>query len=57
MSRLPRFKRVTTIAPIHFTKRDHDILRLVHRHRFIRSHQIITLIDGSPQQLSRRLQL
>ena len=56
MSRLPRFKRVATIAPIHVTKRDHDILRLVHRHRFIRSHQIITLIVGSPQQLSRRLQ-
>ena len=56
MSRLPRFKRVATAAPIHLTKRDHDIIRLVHRHRFLRSHQIITLIGGSPQQLSRRLQ-
>jgi DNA-binding Lrp family transcriptional regulator len=56
MSRLPRFKRVATVAPIQLTERDHDILRLVHRHRFLRSHQIIALIGGSPQPLSRRLQ-
>jgi hypothetical protein len=56
MSRLPRFKRVATVAPIHLTERDHDILRLVHRHRFLRSHQIIALIGGSAQNLSRRLQ-
>jgi hypothetical protein len=56
MSRLPRFKRVATVAPIQLTARDHDILRLVHRHRFLRSHQIIALIGGSAQQLSRRLQ-
>jgi DNA-binding Lrp family transcriptional regulator len=47
---------VATIAPIQLTARDHEILRLVHRHRFLRSHQIIALIGGSPQQLSRRLQ-
>jgi len=56
MSRLPRFKRVATVAPIQLTERDHDILRLVHRHRFLRSHQIIALIGGSAQNLSRRLQ-
>jgi DNA-binding Lrp family transcriptional regulator len=56
MSRLPRFKRVAPVAPIHLTKRDHEIIRLIHRHRFLRSHQIIALIGGSAQPLSRRLQ-
>jgi DNA-binding Lrp family transcriptional regulator len=56
MSRLPRFKRVATVAPIHLTKRDREIIRLIHRHRFLRSHQIIALIGGSAQPLSRRLQ-
>ncbi len=56
MSRLPRFQRVATTPPIRLTERDHKIIRLVHRHRFLRSHQIIALIGGSPQQLSRRLQ-
>ena len=55
--RLPRFKRASTVAPIQLTERDREILRLVHRHRFLRSYQIITLLGGSPQQLSRRLQL
>ena len=56
MSRLPRFKRVATVAPIRLTERDHKIIRLIHRHRFLRSHQIIALIGGSAQNLSRRLQ-
>src|SRR5882724_1287584 len=56
MSRLSRFKRVATVPPIQLTERDHTILRLVHRHRFLRSHQIVALIGGSPQHLSRRLQ-
>jgi hypothetical protein len=38
-------------------ERDRQIIRLVHRHRFLRSHQIIALIGGSPQQVTRRLQL
>jgi hypothetical protein len=56
MSRLPRFERAHTVAPIQLTERDYDILRLVSRHRFLRSHQIIALIGGSAQNLSRRLQ-
>jgi hypothetical protein len=56
MPRLPRFQRVSTVAPIRLTARDHEIIRLIHRHRFLRSHQIIALIGGSAQQLSRRLQ-
>jgi DNA-binding Lrp family transcriptional regulator len=39
------------------TERDRDIIRLVHRHRFLRSYQIIALLGGSPQQVSRRLKL
>jgi DNA-binding Lrp family transcriptional regulator len=39
------------------TERDRQIIRLVHRHRFLRSPQIVALIGGSPQQLLRRLQL
>ena len=56
MSRLPRFQRVSTVTPIKLTERDHKIIRLIHRYRFLRSHQIIALIDGSAQNLSRRLQ-
>jgi len=39
------------------TERDHEIIRQVHRHRFLRSGQIVALIGGSPQPVSRRLQL
>lgn len=56
-SRLPRFKRVPTVAPMRLTLRDRQIIRLVHRHRFLRSSQIVSLLGGSPQQLLRRLKL
>lgn len=56
-SRLPRFKRASTVAPIQLTQRDRDIIRLVHRHRFLRSSHILALIGGSSQQLLRRLML
>jgi len=55
--RLPRFKRTTSVAPMQLTERDREIIRLVYRHRFLRSLQIMALIDGSPQQILRRLQL
>jgi len=54
-SRLPRFKRAPTVAPMRLTERDRRIIRLVHRHRFLRSPQIVALLGGSPQQLLRRL--
>ena len=38
------------------TPRDAEILRLVQRHRFLRSHQLSALVGGSRQQLLRRLQ-
>jgi len=55
--RLPRFKRASTVTPFQLTARDHEIIRLIHRHRFLRSSQIVQLISGSQQQILRRLKL
>jgi len=55
--RLPRFNRAPTVAPMQVTERDRQIIRLVHRHRFLRSPQIAALMNDSSQQLLRRLQL
>src|SRR5438046_1476473 len=56
-SRLPRFKRASKVAPMQLTERDREIIRLVHRHRFLRSSHIVALVAGSSQQLLRRLRL
>ena len=56
-SRLPRFKRAATVPPIALTERDHQIIRIIHRHRFLRSRQIVVLIGDNPQPLLRRLHL
>src|SRR5207247_90697 len=55
--RLPRFNRVSAIAPMQLTERDRTIIRLIHRHRFLNSRQIIALLGGSPLQVLRRLKL
>jgi hypothetical protein len=55
--RLPRFKRAPEVHPIQLTERDRNIIRLVYRHRYLRSTQIVALIGDSSQQLLRRLQL
>jgi len=55
--RLPRFKRVPEVAAMQLTERDRDILRHVHRHRFLRSSHLAALIGMSRQQLLRRLRL
>lgn len=55
--RLPRFRRSTAVAPMQLTERDRQIIRLVHRHRFLRSPQIAVLTGGSLQHTLRRLQL
>lgn len=55
-TRLPRFQRVPGLPPIELTGRDREILRQVHRHRFLRSSQIIALLGGSAQHVLRRLQ-
>src|SRR6202162_6045033 len=55
--RLPRFKRTAHVSPMHLTHRDHAIISLFHRHRLLRSTQIVALLADSSQQLLRRLQL
>lgn len=55
--RLPRFKRIILATPINLADRDRRIIRLIYRHRFLRSSHIIALIGGAKQPLLRRLQL
>lgn len=55
--RLPRFKRVSNIRAIELTDRDREILRQVHRRRFLRSTHLVALLGGSRQHMLRRLQL
>ena len=54
--RHPRFRRADNFAPMQMTARDMEILRIVNRNRFLRSHQIADLVGGSRQQVLRRLQ-
>lgn len=54
--RQPRFRRAENFTPMELTARDAEILRVVNRHRFLRSHQIADLVTGSRQQVLRRLQ-
>jgi len=56
-SRLPRFARASAVAALQITSRDRAIIRLVHRHRFLRSSHVISLVSGSRQQILRRLKL
>lgn len=55
--RLPRFKRDNQVTPIQLTERDREIIRLVHRYRFLSSLHITALSGNSSQQLLRRLKL
>lgn len=54
--RRPRFRRVVT-APITPTERDIEIIRTVHRFRFVRSTHLTSLTRASYKPLMRRLQL
>jgi len=54
--RLPRYKR-SEVAAIRITERDVEIVRAIAKHHFLSSKHIAMLIDGSDQQLRRRLQL
>ena len=54
--RHPRFRRTDKFPPMKLTARDAEILRLLRRHRFLRSNHIAALLRDSRQQLLRRLQ-
>ena len=54
--RRPRFRRTVTPS-IHLTDRDLAIVAHVARHRFLRSRHLAELVDGSAQQILRRLRL
>ena len=54
--RFPRYRRVDAKPPLRLTERDLEILKHVHRHRFLRSDHIAALMGGSQQQITRRLQ-
>ncbi len=56
-NRLPRFNRAAAVAPMQLTERDRGIIKWVREHRLLRSSHIVSLADGSPQQVLRRLQL
>ena len=55
--RLPRFRRAQDAPLIRLTARDQQILTLIHRHRFLRSNHLTSLLPGSRQQILRRLQM
>jgi DNA-binding Lrp family transcriptional regulator len=55
--RLPRFRRVSITTPLWLEERDWQIIRLVHRYRFLRSDHIASFVGGSSQGVVRRLQL
>jgi hypothetical protein len=55
--RLPRFKRSSTVHLLRLTIRDYEIICLIHRHRFLRSSQVVSLMNNSKQGLQRRLHL
>jgi len=56
MEKLPRLKRAPEAPAMQLTGRDLEILRQVARHRFLDSRQISLLVEGSTQQVLRRLQ-
>ena len=54
--RKPRFARAPTRG-LKLTPRDREILRAVHRHRFLRSTHLVALLGSSRQAMLRRLGL
>lgn len=56
-SRSRRFQRAAQAPAMQLTERDVEIIRQVHKHRFLRSDQIAALCPGSQQNLLRRLKL
>lgn len=55
--RTPRFKRVANKDNVIINDRDVEIITQVHRHRFLTSAHITALVEGSQQNIVRRLGL
>jgi predicted transcriptional regulator len=55
--RRARFERCPSVPSIEITRRDIEILAYLARHRLLRSREISQLVNGSRQQILRRLQL
>lgn len=55
-NRLPRYRRAAGEVSLLLTDRDLDILAAVESHRLLTSEHVQALIDGSGQQILRRLQ-
>jgi hypothetical protein len=56
VARRPRFKRVSDSPPLRLTDRDKAILSAVLRYRFLTTGHILSLVAGSRQNITRRLQ-
>jgi len=54
--RRSRFTRVS-LPPFELQDRDTEIIRQVFKHRFLRTSHLTALVEGSDQQISRRLQI
>lgn len=54
--RLPRFHRSEAIPAMLLTERDRQLVWHVHRHRFLRSTQLVALTGDQAQPVLRRLQ-
>jgi hypothetical protein len=55
--RLSRFRRIPVRGSLSVTERDHELFRHLHRHRFLRSGHMVSLLGGGPQGPLRRLQI
>lgn len=56
VARRPRFKRVSNFPTMRLTDRDRTILSVVEHYRFLTTSQILSLVPGSRQNITRRLQ-
>jgi len=56
VARRPRFHRVEDFPATRLTERDKAIISVVSRFRFLTTRQILSLVPGSRQNISRRLQ-
>lgn len=56
VARRPRFKRIADFNATRLTERDKAIIAVVSRYRFVTTSLILSLVPGSRQNVTRRLQ-